>query len=565
MSVAIVIPVYKPGPALVDIVNGIATLLSAPIVVIDDGSGLEFEPAFERLAAFPAVSVLRHAVNLGKGAALKTGMNYVLVHYPGFATVTVDGDGQHAPEDVARIVERHEEQPEALVLGSRTLHGPIPWRSRLGNALTRVFVRLLVGQRLIDTQTGLRAIPCSLQKSILSIPSQRYEFETEMLIAAHHLGCQILEEPIQTIYEPGNSSSHFNPLADSMRIYFVLFRFSVLSMATALIDNLVFLFVFSTTRNIAVSQVMSRAVAVCFNYGAARRIVFLSREPDRILLPRYLALVAASGVASYALIRMFVSSWHTPAPIAKVAAESLIFLANFAVQRDFVFRRRMEQASTDWDAYYKRTLWTARLTRLYTTRMILEALHRFNATPCPVIAEIGGANSCFLDAIVRSVHPSEYHVIDTNRLGLSLLQSRIDGNTPIHLHHSSVHDEAIHVSADVVFSVGLIEHFDSGGTERAIEGHLRLLKPGGTLILTYPTPTALYRSTRFLAELLGTWRFPDERPILPWEVRPQLTAHGKVVFEKTLWPLILTQHMIVAVKNQHAPEGHLTSQAANSR
>ncbi len=554
MSAAIVIPVYKPAPALLEVVSGVGALLSNPIVVVDDGSGAEFEPLFERLKAFPAVCVLRHAVNLGKGAALKTGMNYVLVHYPGFATVTVDGDGQHAPEDVARIVQRHEEQPESLVLGSRTLgsrtpRGPIPWRSRLGNALTRVFVRFLVGQRLTDTQTGLRAIPCSLQKSILSIASQRYEFETEMLIAAHHLGCQIIEEPIQTIYEPGNSSSHFNPLSDSMRIYFVLFRFSVLSMLTALIDNLVFLLVFTITRNIGLSQVASRAVAVCFNYGPARRIVFLSGEPHRILLPRYLALVAASGVVSPALIRMFVASVHAPVTVAKLAAESLIFLANFAVQRDFVFRRRMEPLATDWDAYYRRTLWTASLTRRYTTRMILEALHRFNATPGPVIAEIGGANSCFLDAIVTSVRPGEYHVIDTNRFGLSLLRNRPDRNTPIHLHHASVHDETVSLYADVVFSVGLIEHFDSGGTERAIEGHLRLLKPGGTLILTYPTPTALYRSTRFLAELLGVWRFPDERPILPREVRPQLTAHGKVVFEKTLWPLILTQHMIVAVKH----------------
>lgn len=340
MGAAIVIPVYKPGPALLNVVSSLASLLPSPIVVVDDGSGREYEHIFDEVQTFSSVRVLRHPVNLGKGAALKTGMHHVLANYPDLGTVTVDGDGQHAPADVVKIARRHDELPEALILGARSLRGPVPWRSRFGNALTRFAVRLLVGQRLTDTQTGLRAIPRALQKNLLSIPSQRYEFETEMLIAAHHLACPIVEEPIQTIYETGNASSHFNPLLDSMRIYFVLLRFSGLSLLAAGIDCLVFLLAFSATRSIAASQFCGRAVAVCFNYGPARRAVFLAQEPHRELLPRYVALAAGSGVASYALIRMFVGSWGTPVPIAKLAAESLVLLATFAVQRDFVFRKR---------------------------------------------------------------------------------------------------------------------------------------------------------------------------------------------------------------------------------
>ena len=263
MSAAIIIPVYKPGPVLLQVVSSITALTSDPVIVVDDGSGPEFEPVFQGLQSFPSVSVLRHAVNLGKGAALKTAMNHVLVRYPYLTgVVTTDGDGQHAPEDVVRVAHKHEQLPGSLILGSRDFQGTVPWRSRVGNELTRILVRLLVGQRLRDTQTGLRAIPRALQQKLLLIPSQRYEFELEMLIAARHLGRPILEEPIRTIYEPRNPSSHFNPLLDSVRIYFVLFRFSVLSLLTAGVDNLIFLLAYPFTGSIGLSQLCSRAVAV---------------------------------------------------------------------------------------------------------------------------------------------------------------------------------------------------------------------------------------------------------------------------------------------------------------
>src|SRR5437660_575900 len=82
--------------------------------------------------------------------------------------------------------------------------------------------------------TGGSSTNCSI------CPASGYEFELEMLIAAKHLGLTVLEEPIRTIYEPGNPTSHFQPLRDSMRIYFVLLRFGFISMMTAGLDNLAF-------------------------------------------------------------------------------------------------------------------------------------------------------------------------------------------------------------------------------------------------------------------------------------------------------------------------------------
>jgi SAM-dependent methyltransferase len=104
---------------------------------------------------------------------------------------------------------------------------------------------------------------------------------------------------------------------------------------------------------------------------------------------------------------------------------------------------------------------------------------------------------------------------------------------------------ALETRADIVFSVGLIEHFDAPRTRQAVLAHFDVLRPGGVAIITFPTPTLLYRIARSLAEALGLWQFPDERPLQPPEVLAAARERGEVLFVKTLWPLILTQTLIV--------------------
>ena len=103
-------------------------------------------------------------------------------------------------------------------------------------------------------------------------------------------------------------------------------------------------------------------------------------------------------------------------------------------------------------------------------------------------------------------------------------------------------------TADVVFSIGLVEHFDVERTHQAVLAHFDVLRPGGTAIITFPTPTLLYRITRSLIETAGMWKFPDERPLQPPEVIAAIRERADILSQKTLWPLILTQHMVVARK-----------------
>jgi glycosyltransferase involved in cell wall biosynthesis len=349
--VAVLIPAYRPNRTLLDVITALVARGIASIIVVDDGSGPAFLPVFDQVALVPAgqgqsVQVLRHAINLGKGAALKTAFNHVLAYLPdAVGVVTADADGQHEPDDIVRVCQRFTESPNALVLGSRGFAGPemadrIPLRSRFGNSLTRRVMHLVLGQKLADTQTGLRAIPRAMLPRLMKVAANGYEFELEMLIDARHHAVRVIEQPIRTIYEPGNPASHFRPLRDSMRIYFVLLRFSMISLATAIIDNLTFYIVFHATGAIAGAQIAGRTAAVLFNYRSVRRAVFFSDQPHRVLLPRYLSLVAFNALVSYAGIRLLSS--YTPLGVvpSKLLTESLLFIANFAIQRDFIFTRR---------------------------------------------------------------------------------------------------------------------------------------------------------------------------------------------------------------------------------
>jgi glycosyltransferase involved in cell wall biosynthesis len=336
---AVLIPAYRPSASLPDVVRALAAKAVPAIVIVDDGSGPEYRDVFARAAAFPNVHLLRHATNLGKGAALKTGINYALCTFPELVgIVTADADGQHHPDDIARIADTLLARPDCLVLGSRGFDGEVPWRSRFGNSLTSVVVHALIGQKLTDTQTGLRGIPTSLLLRILRIESTGYEYELEMLIAAHHLSVPVIEEPIRTIYEAGNKSSHFNPIVDSMKIYFVLARFGSVSLMTAVLDNLVFFLAFRHSGHILGSQILARVFAVGFNYSMVRRSVFYSKQRHKTVLPKFLLLVLVSGTVSYAGIRVLSAKLGINPVSAKLMVETVLFFANFAVQRLFIFK-----------------------------------------------------------------------------------------------------------------------------------------------------------------------------------------------------------------------------------
>ncbi len=340
-STILVIPAHRPSGELPQIVS---TVLADPsgcvqhAVIVDDGSGPECAEIFSRVAALPEVTVLRHAANLGKGAALKTGFNYALVTFPeARSIVAADADGQHVGVDIIRVARAVEENPGSIVLGAREFSPQVPLRSRLGNVVTRKVFRLFTGRSISDTQTGLRGWPRDACVRNLHLEMNGFDFDLECLLRAE---ASIMEIPIQTIYLDENRSSHFNPVRDSMRIYFLFLRYCGSSLFAATVDSLVFYPVLFWTGNVAASQIAGRATSGFANFFVVKNLVFHSAGGVAVALAKYVTLLAASGVISYSMIQFLHTRFSWPIGAAKITAEVLLFVGNFVVQRDLIFTRK---------------------------------------------------------------------------------------------------------------------------------------------------------------------------------------------------------------------------------
>lgn len=340
MNVAILIPAYNPDRELFTLIQDLSAEIEK-IIVVDDGSGPESRLIFDQIGSFCQVTVLHHAINLGKGAAIKTGASYFLSNLPNYdAIVTVDADGQHLASDALAIAREMERNPDSLVLGVRLFDARVPRKRYVGNMITRWVSKVFFRLDVSDTQTGLRGIPRAIVPLILKIPFNRYEFEMEMLVKCQRVRVPIIERPIKTIYIAKRASSHFDPIRDSMRVYFVLFRYVLASFSTAMIDYTIFFASLNVTGDILSSTYAARLVALIYNYSVVYKLVFRSRESMRRTFPLYLTLVAVSGFISATIIEHL--SRYMNIFLAKVVSELLLYLANFLLQKEIVFKEEEE-------------------------------------------------------------------------------------------------------------------------------------------------------------------------------------------------------------------------------
>lgn len=223
METIVLIPAYQPDKALIKVVKELVERYLG-VLVVDDGSGSDYDAVF--IEAGKYARIVRYSDNRGKGSALKQGIRCIRKCFPECRyVITADADGQHAPNDIVRLSRKLTESGAQMVIGSRRFVGNVPFRSRLGNGVTRFVYALVSGVKVEDTQTGLRGFDASILEWLLQIPGDRYEYEMNVLLSAPRAKIQIDELPIQTIYEKGNRSSHFDPIKDSLKIYKEIFKF----------------------------------------------------------------------------------------------------------------------------------------------------------------------------------------------------------------------------------------------------------------------------------------------------------------------------------------------------
>ena len=543
MNFCVVIPAYNPGKELCELVSDLLTRNSGlRFVIVNDGSKEECASVFDELSRKESVKILRHAVNLGKGAALKTAFNHILLMGDVAGVVTADADGQHLPEDIIGVGQELMRHSSSLVLGCRSFSQNVPLRSKFGNSVTALVAKFLLGKNISDTQTGLRGIPLTMLPTFMRMKATGYDFEMEMLVTAvsHHF--PITQYPVATVYLDGNKSSHFNPLRDSLAIYYVFFRHMGNSLATAVIDYFVFCLAFLLTGTLGPSLIIGRFFAGAFNFFTAKWLVFKSGGNTVRELTLYVFLVCVLTYISYLLIDG-VHGQGVPLLLAKIMVEGAVFLVAFSVQRTFVFREN--PAATDWDTYYNNRKFSISM-RHVTERLLVRIFLRQAGSAVSSITELGGGDSCFYNAL-RKVYPStQYTVVDNSGIGISLFQRKHAGEK-ISAVHANILEPLNMDKAEVVFSVGLIEHFSPEQTSRCIAAHFEAVKPGGLVLISYPTPSVPYRVIRSLAEVMHIWRFHDERPLTAEEVVPQMARYGDVVHQSKNWWIGLTQE-IVAVR-----------------
>ena len=154
---ATLIPAYEPDGRLISLVSALEHRDPAnPVVVVDDGSGPQYQHVFDA-ARHAGAEVLTCAANHGKGHALRTGMAHIAAHHPGEDVVCADCDGQHTPDDIARVADAVDRGDGRIILGSRQLADHVPLRSRFGNTVTRHVFDLATGTASTTPRPGSAA------------------------------------------------------------------------------------------------------------------------------------------------------------------------------------------------------------------------------------------------------------------------------------------------------------------------------------------------------------------------------------------------------------------------
>lgn len=341
MSV-VIIPAYKPDEALVKITDKLWAY-GCRIVVVDDGSGEEYQPVFDRVKDI--CIILYHSENLGKGAAIKTALTYVEKEMWDSGVIGImDADGQHLPEDMMKLLSFAATHSKTLVLGVRNVGKDMPIKSRLGNRITREVFKFASGVQVSDTQTGLRAFSSDMIQKLLSVEGDRYEYEMNVLLAVAKAGIPIEEVPIHTIYrDENNSSSHFRPLQDSIRIYKDIIKFTLSSFSSFIVDYLLFSILMILLPHTAVlvlsANVFARVVSAFYNYSMNCRFVFHTKRKVSTAI-HYFALAVFILVMNNLILETLVQFFHISVYPAKLITEASLFVLSWLIQNCFIFKRK---------------------------------------------------------------------------------------------------------------------------------------------------------------------------------------------------------------------------------
>ena len=334
MKKIILIPSYEPDDKLIELVNNLKEK-KLEIVVVDDGSGKEYNDIFNKINK--KSKVISYETNKGKGYALKIGLEYIKETYNEYVVVTMDSDGQHSVKDAIKLSNYAEKHLNELVIGKRIRSDKTPLRSKIGNGITMLVYRLSTGVKIYDTQTGLRAFSNNLMDFMLNVEGNRYEYEMNVLLLAPSNNIKIKEIEIETIYIENNKASHFNTIKDSYRVYKEIIKYSLSSIVSFLIDYSLFI-IFSLFLSITYSNIIARIISASVNYTINKKLVFKSNKKVITSLLEYTLLAITILLLNTCLLNLLVYLGLNKY-ISKIIVEVGLSIISFLVQKRMVFRK----------------------------------------------------------------------------------------------------------------------------------------------------------------------------------------------------------------------------------
>jgi glycosyltransferase involved in cell wall biosynthesis len=211
-KICILIPAYNAQGTIGSVLQKIRSL-EIETIVVDDGSLDETK----RIASASGVHLLEHSFNRGKGAALRTGFQYILEQNYDIV-ITLDADGQHDPSEIPSLLKIFRSvNPDILIVSRASEFGKMTFLRRFWNRLGAKAVSRLCHSDIPDSQSGFRLIRADLLKEI-DLSTNRFETELELLIKACKKGFSVLSVPMSIQKVNGSGSSHFRPVVDTWSV-----------------------------------------------------------------------------------------------------------------------------------------------------------------------------------------------------------------------------------------------------------------------------------------------------------------------------------------------------------
>ncbi|MDQ8011289.1 MAG: DUF2062 domain-containing protein [Flavobacterium nitrogenifigens] len=208
----VIVPTYNNQKTLKKVLDSILDF-TTNVIIVNDGST---DSTSEILKSYSQLTQIHHPKNLGKGRALRNGFRKALELDFEYA-ITIDSDGQHFAADIPVFLEAIQDEPNALLIGSRNMtQENVPKKSSFGNKFSNFWFKFETGIKLDDTQSGFRLYPLRLLPK--RFYTNKFEFEIEVIVRAAWKGIMVKNIPIQVLYDPAERVSHFRPFQDFTRI-----------------------------------------------------------------------------------------------------------------------------------------------------------------------------------------------------------------------------------------------------------------------------------------------------------------------------------------------------------